>query len=233
MRVPPDRRSKKASKKSTASERPVDAQRANDYAAIEAELEKSPFHKGNTAGGRKPPYKPEYAIQAKAMCERGATTDELAEALGVSPKTIRMWQLTHDDFLEACKLTPACTERVRRSMFDSSIGQKIFTERAVESGSQRQNVKTTTTSPGNLAAGRSFVIEQVVPVEGEIAQLLKQLQGTRARPQYTGPNGTMISEEEHAALGGIAGGGEIDWSKKSPEEIIESKRRLLEMRRKP
>ena len=88
MRAPQDRRSNKASKKSAASERPSDAQYANDWAAIEAELEKNPFHKGNTAGGRKPPYKPEYAVQAKALCERGATTDELADALGVSPKKI-------------------------------------------------------------------------------------------------------------------------------------------------
>lgn len=97
-----------ASKKSAASVRPSNAKRADDWAAIEAKLEKNPFHKGNTAGGRKPPYQPEYAVQAKALCERGATMEELAEALGVSPKTIRMWQLTQDDFREACKLTPAC-----------------------------------------------------------------------------------------------------------------------------
>jgi hypothetical protein len=76
MRVPPDRRSNKASKISAASKRAIEAAHANDRAAIEAELEKNPFHKGNTAGGRKPPYKSEYAVQAKALCKRGATMDE-------------------------------------------------------------------------------------------------------------------------------------------------------------
>ena len=94
MRVP-NSRSKKASKKSTASERPINFENANDHAAIEGALEKNPFHKHNTAGGRTPPYMPEYASLAKAMCERGATLDELAEIFRVSPKTIRFWQISY------------------------------------------------------------------------------------------------------------------------------------------
>ena len=96
---------------------------SGDRANILARLEESEFAKGNTANGRKPSYKPEYAEYAKAMCERGATTDELADALGVSADVIGLWQRVQPDFFEACKLTPACIERVKRSIFESAVGK--------------------------------------------------------------------------------------------------------------
>lgn len=210
MRVPPDRRSNKASKKSAASEWPSDAKRADDWAAIEAKLEKNPFHKGNTAGGRKPPYKPEYAIQAKALCERGATTDELAEVFGVSPKIIRMWQLTQDDFREACTLTPACTERVKRTIFDNAAA-------------------------GNFGAAKYWDGNHQSEGEDTLALLLKEISDSyesRVQPRYTGPDRIMMSKKEHFELGGHSDS-ETDWSKKTPEEISQYKQRLLEMRRKP
>ena len=194
MRVPPDKPSNKASKKSAASERPVEAQRADDWASIEAELEKNPFHKGNTAGGRKPPYKPEYVERAKEMCERGATLDEVAEVLGVSPKTIRIWQISHDDFFEACKVTPGCVERAKRNIFDIAMGQKVTTDKIVESGSQRQTTKVTNNLPANLGASKSFVPDEVIRVVGEIEQLLMELQGTRVRPKRE--DGSEVSEAE-------------------------------------
>lgn len=199
-----------ASKKSAASERPSDAKRAGDWAAIEAEMEKNPFHRGNTAGGRKLPYKPEYAVQAKAWCKRGATTDELAEAFGVSPKIIRMWQFTHDDFREACALTPACTQRVIRAIFDSAAA-------------------------GNFGAAKYWDGNHQSEGEDPFSVFLKQLSDSyesRMQPRYTGPDGIMMSKKEHLALGGTEGG-EIDWDNKSSEEISQCKRHLLDMRQKP
>lgn len=232
MRVPPDRRSKKASKKSTASERPVDAQHANDYAAIEAELEKNPFHKGNTAGGRKPPYKPEYAQQAKGMCARGATIDQLAKFFGVSVGEIEMWQVIYPLFFKACKLTAGSIERVRRSAFESSAGFRSVKKTTVVSGGQVRTVVSTVNLPPNISACKLLLAEPDILQEGELKILLRQLQGTRVRPTYTGPDGTMMILEEHQALGGTTGG-ETDWSKKSPEELNQKKIQLLEMRKNP
>lgn len=129
MRAPHSKRVNKASKHSTASERPKGVQYADKYAdapydraAILAALEKNKFAKGNTAGGRKPPYKPEYAEIAKAMCARGATTYQLAEALGVSADTVSTWIVTQPAFSEACKINDeACDERVKRSVFESAL----------------------------------------------------------------------------------------------------------------
>jgi hypothetical protein len=204
---------------------------AEDTGAISASPEANNFAQGNTAGGRHPPYKPEYAERAKAMCDRGATLDELAEVFEVPPKTIRFWTISNSDFYEACKVTPGCVERAKRNIFDIAMGQKVVTERIVQSGSKKQTAKVTNHLPANLAASKSFVPDEVVPLEGELRQLLKELQGSWTGVTYRGPDGTMMSHEEHVAVGGAAGGSEIDWSKKSAEEITQCKQILLERRR--
>lgn len=233
MRVPPNCRSKKTSKKSTASERSVDVENANDHAAIEAALEQNPFHKHNTAGGRTPPYMPEYADRAKAMCERGATLDELADIFRVSSKTIRIWQISHKDFFEACQVTPGCVERVKRNIFDIAMGQKVVMERIADSGNGRQITKVTTNLPANLAASKSFVPETAIQVEGEFAVFLRQLNEIHSMVgiRYTGPDGKMMSKEENIALGG--GSSEIWWAKKSAEELKVAQETLKRLRQKP
>lgn len=197
MRSSPSKRLNKTPKSSTASVQAKGAQQvdgADDRGAASARLEESEYARGNTAGGRKPQYLPEYAERAKAMCERGATTDELAEAFEVSPKTIRMWQRDHGDFFDACKLTPGSIERVKRSNFESAVGQNLVTEKLIESGSQRQTVKVSVASPPNFAAAKFFVSQKEYQVEGELAQLLRQLQGSRVRPKRE--DGSEVSESE-------------------------------------
>jgi hypothetical protein len=203
---------------------------AEDTGAISASPEANKFAQGNTAGGRHPAYKPEYAERAKAMCDRGATLDELAEVFEVPPKTIRFWTISNGDFFEACKVTPGCVERAKRNIFDIAMGQKVVTERIVQSGSKKQTTKVTNHLPANLAASKSFVPDEVVPLEGELRQLLKELQGSRTGVTYRGPDGTMMSKEEHLAVGGVPDS-EIDWRNKSADEITQCKQILFERRR--
>lgn len=245
MRIPPSSKKRLKNPKyrsaTDVSERNFHAARppavSDDHAAIKARVAESEFGNGFTAGGRKPSYKTDYAALAKAMCERGATLNELAEEIGVSIKAILHWQLTQPGFLEACALSPACVERGRRSMFESSLQQFVTTEKIVESGSQRQITKTTTTLPANLGFTKSFVIDEAVETVGEFQQLLDQMKAnyeTRsAQPRYRGPDGKMMSSKEHVALGGSFDGGEINWKTKSADEIRASQRKLLEMRQKP
>lgn len=227
----------KASKKRSGPAVPLGTLRAEqpavvaeDIETISARPEPNKFAQGNTAGGRHPAYKPEYAERAKAMCDRGATLDELAEVFEVLPKTIRFWTISNGDFFEACKVTPGCVERAKRNIFDIAMGQKVVTDRIVQSGSKKQTTKVTNHLPANLAASKSFVPDEVVPTEGELAQLLKELQGTRTGVRYPGPNGTMLSEEEHVTVGGTPGS-ETDWRNKSADEITRCKQILLERRR--
>ncbi len=203
---------------------------ADDIAAISARLEANKFAWGNTAGGRHPAYKPEYAERAKVMCERGATLDELAEVFEVPPKTIRFWMISNGDFSKACEVTPGCVERAKRTIFDIAMGQTVVTERTVQSGSKKQTTKVTNHLPANLAASKSFVPDEVVPLEGELTQLLKELQGSHAGPKYTGPKGLMLSVKEQPAVGGVLDS-EIDWRNKSPDEINRCEKIVLDLRR--
>ncbi len=169
---------------------------SGDRAEILTRLEKSEFAKGNTANGRKPSYKPEYAEYAKAMCERGATTDELAVAFGVSVDVISLWQRVQPDFFEACKLTPACIERVKRSIFESAVGKIVGQEKTVVSGSQIQTTKSRADMPANFGAAKFFTSQKEFQVEGELRTLLRELQGTRVRPKRLLPGEILDSEEE-------------------------------------
>lgn len=208
MRVRQSRHPGKPSEESTPLGRSDDPSHADHWAAIEANLEKNPFHNGNTAGGRKPPYKPEYAIRAKALCDGGATTDELAEAFGISPKIVQMWQFTHGDFRKACALTPACTERVMRAIFDSAAA-------------------------GNFGAAKYWDGNHQSEGKNPFTVFLQELSDSyvsRVGPRYRGPDGIWMSKTEHFQLGAPSAA-EIDWSKKTPEEISQFKERLFELRR--
>ena len=46
-------------------------------------------------------YNPDFAEQARKLCAFGATMKEIAEFIGVAPKTIRNWQTAHPEFREA------------------------------------------------------------------------------------------------------------------------------------
>ena len=59
--------------------------------------------KKKAAGGRPSKYKPEFAEQAKHLCRLGATTAQLAEAFGATPKTIENWMDKYPEFLRTVK----------------------------------------------------------------------------------------------------------------------------------
>jgi Homeodomain-like domain-containing protein len=75
------------------------------------------------AGGRPSDYSPKFCQQALEMCERGATDMELAEAFGVSARTIYRWQAQHPEFCQALKGgKEAADERVERSLYHKAVG---------------------------------------------------------------------------------------------------------------
>jgi len=73
--------------------------------------------------GRPSSYKPEFAIQARKLCELGATDAELADFFDVSDRTIYRWSNEHDDFCQALKAgKDAADERVVRALYHKAIG---------------------------------------------------------------------------------------------------------------
>jgi hypothetical protein len=76
--------------------------------------------------GRPPKYKPEFAAAAGVMLRRGATIGELAEAFGVSNRTIHLWQNQHPEFLQQfMNLSEANDARVQRALVDIASGYTV------------------------------------------------------------------------------------------------------------
>lgn len=76
------------------------------------------------ARGRPSKYKPEYAEEARKLCEDHAFTDlELSEHFNVTLSTLKLWKSTHPDFSASVKLgkEPA-NARVEKSLYDRAMG---------------------------------------------------------------------------------------------------------------
>lgn len=73
--------------------------------------------------GRPSKYKPEYAEQARKLCELGATDVELADFFEVSDRTIYRWSQAHDEFCQSLKVgKEAADERVVNSLYRKAVG---------------------------------------------------------------------------------------------------------------
>lgn len=78
---------------------------------------------GKKAGMYRGLYKPEFAGIAKTLCRMGATNPDLAEAFGVSVKTIKEWMRDHAEFGEACAIgKEAADDMVEQALFHRAIG---------------------------------------------------------------------------------------------------------------
>jgi len=91
------------------------------------------FASGNSGGGRPSQYKPEYAAIAEKMCELGATDSEIAEAFGVSTRTIHSWKLEFEEFSSSLKAGKTLAdERVVRSLYQKATGYDYVEEQAIK-----------------------------------------------------------------------------------------------------
>jgi hypothetical protein len=80
-------------------------------------------------GGRPSSYRPEYAAQAKKLCELGATDAELADFFEVSIFTIREWKAKHPKFSVALKVgKDEPDENVVRSLYQRARGYSFDAE---------------------------------------------------------------------------------------------------------
>lgn len=81
------------------------------------------FAKGNSGGGRTSSYDPEQIPLIEKMCELGATDLDIADSLGVSESTIRLWKTTHKEFAAALKVGKESVDKnVERSLYRRAMG---------------------------------------------------------------------------------------------------------------
>ena len=73
--------------------------------------------------GQPTAYKPQFAEQAKKLCEFGATDQEIADCFGVNVRTIYNWKHAHEEFFQALIVAKsAADDRVERSLYQRAIG---------------------------------------------------------------------------------------------------------------
>lgn len=80
--------------------------------------------------GPKSTYRPEYAKVAEALCARGASDADLADALGKGTFTITSWCSTYPEFGEAVRKGKAAVfdPKVERALAQRAIGYSVDTE---------------------------------------------------------------------------------------------------------
>lgn len=107
--------------------------------------------------GRPTPYRPEFAAQARKLCELiGATDCDLGYFFGVSPNTIRKWKAKHPLFGTSCVVgKSAADDRVERSFYQRAVGFTVESEKIfMPAGAQEPvRVKTREYFPPDTAAG--------------------------------------------------------------------------------
>lgn len=87
------------------------------------------------SGGRPSKYTEECSVQARKLCELGATDKDLADFFEVSLPTIWRWQSAHAEFCSALKVGKASADdRVERSLYHRANGYsfhalKIFQDK--------------------------------------------------------------------------------------------------------
>lgn len=80
-------------------------------------------------GGRPTKYKAAYCKQAKALSRLGATDHEVAQFIGVSDSTFRLWMAEHPKFSAAIKLGKApADKRAERSLYHRANGYSYESE---------------------------------------------------------------------------------------------------------
>jgi hypothetical protein len=73
--------------------------------------------------GRPTDYDPEFADQARKLCELGATDADLAKFFEVSTRTIPRWAAAHEEFCQALKVgKESADDRVERSLYHKAVG---------------------------------------------------------------------------------------------------------------
>lgn len=73
--------------------------------------------------GQPTKYRKEFAERARALCEMGATDQELADFFKVDVRTVYNWKHSEPEFFQALRVgKEACDDRVERSLYQRAIG---------------------------------------------------------------------------------------------------------------
>lgn len=83
--------------------------------------------------GRPSIYRPEFAEQARKLCELGATDFELADFFKVNTLTVYRWRNAHEEFCKAVEIgKEAADSRVERALYNRAVGYSFESEKVFQ-----------------------------------------------------------------------------------------------------
>lgn len=157
---------------------------------------------GNKGGGRKSTYKPEYAEQARKLCNMGFTDEQLGEFFGVTERTINRWKLEHVEFMSALSVGKAhADDIVERSTFIAINGFTRTVRETVEIDGEKRLKEKEIYYPPNPAVGIKWLAARRPETYGQ-------------KPE--GEGATVLAEGLKAAL--------LEMTQKSREKRAERRR---------
>lgn len=104
-------------------------------------------------------YATSFAAEARMLCARGAGEAELAAHFGVTVWDIKLWKVTHQDFLSACKLgREAASDRAELSLFERVIGYTYDAIKPMVVGGELQMVPVKEHVPPDVGAAKFWLL---------------------------------------------------------------------------
>jgi hypothetical protein len=112
-----------------------------------------PSEKAEATLGRPSSYRPEFADQARKLCELGATDKEIADFFDIAVGSLYRWKTTYPDFNEALKAGKAAADdRVERSLYNRAVGYSYKSEKVFQYQGQIVRAETTEHVPPETVA---------------------------------------------------------------------------------
>lgn len=103
--------------------------------------------------GRPTKFTDEMIDQAKFLCERGCTDEELARFFKVKVRTLYRWKLLHPEFCQAIKTgAEPADERVERSLYNRAVGYTFDSEKIFNNSGAVVRAKTREHVPPDVGA---------------------------------------------------------------------------------
>ncbi len=104
-------------------------------------------------------YATSFAAEARTLCSRGAGEAELAAHFGVTIWDIKLWKVTHQDFLSACKLgREAASDRAELSLFERVIGYTYDAVKPMVVGGVLEMVPVKEHVPPDVGAAKFWLL---------------------------------------------------------------------------
>lgn len=108
--------------------------------------------------GRPTAYKPEFAKQAKKLCELGATDKELADFFEVETRTIYRWRNQYEDFCQAVIAgKDRADDRVERALYNRAVGYTFESEKVFQHQGQILRAPTLEHVPPDPGAAMNWL----------------------------------------------------------------------------